>query len=477
MEKTSKAYEYFEKLYGKENAEAYQIYIEQTPKDYLRVNTSKISVDDLQLLLLEKYNIKTEQLQNFPKVLKVVSDEEGLIGKTVEQILGFYYIQGLSSMLPPIVLNPDEKDLVMDLCGAPGSKTTQMAEMMNNKGTLIVNEIDINRIKSLVFNLDRLNIINTGILNFKGEILSKVYNNYFDKILVDAPCSGLGIIQKKEEVSKWWSIEHAERLHDLQTKLLVAAIKMTKAGGEIVYSTCTLSVEENEIVIDTILKNYPVELVEVNLPVKIHKAFTKYDGKELNPQIEKAIRILPWEIDSDGFFLVKMKKISPTEPMEKMAIPKTDSKIVSPNDKEFQSYLIYLSDHFGIDKNIFDAYKFIFKGRDIYIINKDWYDDNLSIFNRIGTKFGSLDKKQRITLHSNGAQVIGNFASRFVYEITNIQDLELYLTGMKIKNVNVPTGQYIVKYNNVVLGTAVNNEEGFKSRFPRTKRTQKFEVM
>ncbi|MFN3871858.1 MAG: NOL1/NOP2/sun family putative RNA methylase [Ignavibacterium sp.] len=477
MERSSKAYEYFEQLYGKESAEAYQHYIEQTPKDYIRVNTNKISVEALQKLLAEKYKIITEPMLNFQRALKVVSDEADLIGKTVEQILGFYYIQGLSSMLPPIVLNPNARDLVMDLCGAPGSKTTQMAELMNNRGTLIVNEIDINRIKSLVFNLDRLNIINTGVLNFKGELLSKVYDNYFDKVLVDAPCSGLGIIQKKEEVGKWWSLDHANRLHDLQTKLLVSAIKMTKVGGEIVYSTCTLSVEENEMVIDTILKNYPVEIVQVELPVKSHRAFTEYQGMKLSPQIENAVRILPWEIESDGFFLVKLRKISGTEPMEKMSLPDSDAKIVYSNDKDFQPYLSYLTDHFGIDKRIFDDYKFIFKGRDIYIINKDWHDDNLSIFNRIGTKFGSLDKKQRITLHSNGAQVIGNFASKFIFEIKNIQDLELYLTGMKIRNVDIPTGQYIVRYQNIILGTAVNNEEGFKSRFPRTKRTQKFEVM
>ncbi len=477
MEKTSKAYEYFEKLYGKESADAYQHYIKQPPNDYLRVNTNKISVEALQKLLKEKYNIITEQVQNFQRALKVISDKEDLVGKTVEQILGFYYIQGLSSMLPPLVLNPGERDFVMDLCGAPGSKTTQMAELMNNGGTLIANEIDINRIKSLVFNLDRLNIVNTGVLNFKGELLSKVYENYFDRVLVDAPCSGLGIIQKKEEVSKWWSLEHANRLHDLQTKLLVAAIKIAKVGGEIVYSTCTLSVEENEMVIDTILKNYPVEIIPVVVPVKSHKAFTEYQAMKLNPQIENAIRILPWEIESDGFFLVKMRKIAQTEPMELMPSPASDAKIIYPGDKDFQLYLHYLTDHFGIDKKIFDEFKFIFKGRDIYIINKDWHDDNLSLFNRIGTKFGSLDKKGRITLHSNGAQVVGNKATKFVYEIDNKQDLELYLTGMKIKNAEIPNGQYIVKYNKIILGTAIKNEEGFKSRFPRTKRTQKFEVM
>src|SRR5690606_18620642 len=158
----------------------------------------------------------------------------------------------------PIVLNPSSEDVVMDLCSAPGSKTTQMAEMMNNDGTLVVNEVEIDRIKSLVFNLDRMSMVNTGIIHSKGEVLSKYYNNHFDKILVDAPCSGLGIIQKKEEVSNWWNLNRVERLQELQMRLLISAIKMAKVGGEIVYSTCTLSVEENEMVIDKIIKKYPV---------------------------------------------------------------------------------------------------------------------------------------------------------------------------------------------------------------------------
>ncbi|MCU0364422.1 MAG: hypothetical protein MUE93_01955 [Ignavibacteriaceae bacterium] len=137
------------------------------------------------------------------------------------------------------MLSPTSTDLVLDLCSAPGSKTTQLAEMMDNKGILIVNELEIDRIKALVFNLDKMNFLNYGVLNSRGEILSKYYNSYFDKILVDAPCSGLGIIQKKNEVGKWWSIERVNNLVEIQNKLLVSAIKMLKVGGELVYSTCS----------------------------------------------------------------------------------------------------------------------------------------------------------------------------------------------------------------------------------------------
>ncbi|HQF43386.1 MAG TPA: RsmB/NOP family class I SAM-dependent RNA methyltransferase, partial [Ignavibacteriaceae bacterium] len=315
-EVSNKIYNYFSVLYGREAADKYLAFIEKDPAQYIRVNTSRISNEELVNLISEKYQIKTEKVENFNNVLKII-DGQDRIGKTIEHVLGFYYIQSLSSMLPPLVLNPDSNDVVMDLCGAPGSKSTQLAELMGNKGTLIINEVDNKRIKSLIFNLERMNVVNSSVIHSKGEVLSKVYSEHFTKVLVDAPCSGLGIIQKKGEVSNWWSLEHVQRLQQLQIRLLVSAIKMAKVGAEIVYSTCTLSVEENEIVIDKILEKYPVKLEQVKLPIPSRSAFTEYNGVKLNPELKKAIRVLPWEIDSDGFFLVKMIKTDKTEANEK----------------------------------------------------------------------------------------------------------------------------------------------------------------
>ena len=473
-EVSSKIFNYLTSLYGESSAKKYLEFIEQEPTQYIRVNTEKISADELSDLLFQKYNIKSEAIPNFDKALKIIEGNER-IGKTIEHVLGFYYIQSLSSMMPPIVLNPSENDIVMDLCGAPGSKSTQLAELMNNRGTLLINEIDNERIKSLVFNLERMNVINAAVIHSKGEILSKVYDNHFTKILVDAPCSGLGIIQKKGEVSNWWSLDHVDRLKQLQLRLLISAIKMAQVGGEIVYSTCTLSVEENELVIDKILEKYPVELAEIKLPINSIPAFTEFEGKKLNPQLSKAIRIQPWEINSDGFFLVKLIKTSGTDPQEKNEIRDTNIRMVKSNNKEIQLYLNYVSEHFAVDRKVLDDYKYIFRGRDIYFVIKDWDDQNIGLFTRIGLKLGTLDKKDRITFNSQAAQVLEKHINNFVYEIKNDEDLKNYLTGWKIKDLNIPTGQYVVKYNKWMLGTAIKTDEGLKSRFPRTKRTQKFD--
>ena len=290
---SDKVYDYLSEIYGKESADKYLNYIEEYPSVYVRVNDLKIERDELIKKLNKRYNIDPEIYDALPNTLKFHEREEDL-GKTLEIVLGYYYIQGLSSMLPAYVLNPSENDKVLDLCSAPGSKTTQMSELMNNNGTLIVNEIQLDRIKALIYNLDRLNIINTGVIHSKGELLSKYYLNYFDKILVDAPCSGLGIMQKKIEVNQWWSIDRVNKLHDLQVRLLVAAIKMLKPGGEVVYSTCTLTPEENELVIEKLIRKYPVEVLDIDLPVESRNGFTSYYGKELHPDLEKAVRILPY---------------------------------------------------------------------------------------------------------------------------------------------------------------------------------------
>lgn len=473
-EVSQKIYDYFANLYGKESADKYLKFIEQDSAQYIRVNTAKTSRDDLSKLLFDKYQIKCLPINHFEKVLKIIEGNER-IGKTFEHVMGFYYIQSLSSMMPPLILNPTSDDVVLDLCGAPGSKSTQIAEIMNNHGALLINEVDNERIKSLVFNLERMSVINSSVIHSKGELLSKVYDDHFTKVLVDAPCSGLGIIQKKGEVSNWWSLDHVDRLQHLQMRLLIAAIKMAKVGAEIVYSTCTLSIEENELVIDKILEKYPVELLEISLPIPSRAGFTEYDGKQLHPELKKAIRILPWEIDSDGFFLVKMRKIDVTESPEKGAVRETENRIVKSNHKEIQPYLNYISEHFGVDRNILDEYKYIFRGKDIFFVVRDWDEENIGLFNRIGLKLGTLDKKDRITFNSQAAQVLEKHITKSIYNLKNDDELKNYLTGWKIKDIDIPIGQYVVKYNCWVLGTAVMTTDGLKSRFPRTKRTQNFD--
>jgi 16S rRNA (cytosine1407-C5)-methyltransferase len=461
---------YIQQYFGDDYLKKYIEYFSGEYNPFLRI--SNLNFDSSKTLKsLNNYKIELEPIKQIENAYKIKSGKE-IVGKTLDFILGAYYIQSLSSMIPAIVLNPNESDKVLDMCAAPGSKTTQLAELMNNKGTIIANEISVERLKSLVFNIDKMNLINTAVLHGKGELLSRYFENYFDKILVDAPCSALGITQKKGEVSNWWNVKKAVGLAEIQYKLLVSAIKACKVGGEVVYSTCTISMEENELVIDKILRSYPIEIVQTQLPIKSNSAFTEFNGKKLDANLNKAHRILPWDIESDGFFVVKLKKIGETDPTKKDFAGHQKLQLVNSSHNIIRKKLMGLCDYYGIEKTTTDKYKFIIKRNDIYFVNNNWDCNLLDLFVRAGSKFGSIDKRQSIQLHTLAAQTLDSAISKNVVVLENVNELGLYLKGGTIKkNIN-EFGQKAVKYMDKIIGTASSSKGGLKSQFPRAFRTQ-----
>jgi 16S rRNA (cytosine1407-C5)-methyltransferase len=342
---------------------------------------------------------------------------------------------------------------------------------MNNRGTLIANESSLERLKSLVFNIDKMNFVNIGVFHGKGELLSKSFENYFDKILIDAPCSALGIIQKRGEVSNWWDVNKALAMSDLQLRLLISAVKMCKVGGEMVYSTCTLSFEENELVINKILKKYPVELIDVELPVKSIGGFTKCGDDFLNPDVSKTRRILPWEVQSEGFFIAKLRKIDETE---KSFMPYKEKRLelVKAISGKIKNYLEVFSGYFGIPMSEFDKYRYLIKNGDIFFVNKDWNSQALESFNRIGIKLGQIDKRGILQLHPLAAQVFEKSITKNIIQLENLAELDNYFSGGTIKKQFDIGGQRVVKYEDYLLGTAVASKDGLKSQFPRAFRTQ-----
>ena len=461
--------DYIFSVFGKEFLERYKEYVESDYVSYIRIP----GADDEQKKIVSRlsdYNIKLEKVENVPNAYRLL-DGYSIIGKTLEFALGKYYIQSLSSMIPPLLLNPTEVDTTLDLCAAPGSKSTQIAELMNKRGTFYANEISIGRIKSLAHNLDKFNIINVGVMNFKGELISKYIDNYFDKILVDVPCSGLGIVQKKQEVSNWWNKNQAVKLSATQLKLLISAIKIAKVGAEIVYSTCTLTIEENELVIEKVLEKYPVELVDIDLPVKSHPGFTNYGSEKLNSELAKTKRIIPWDINSEGFFIAKLRKTGETEPAKKVELKKSNLNFVIWNNKYIKKYLEELSEWFGIPIEVFHNYKYLIKKTDIHFIDAGWNTENLNLFNRAGIKLGRIDKNNRIILHTLAAQIFQNHITQNIVELTDTVQLNTYMKGGTIKLDVEPKGRKVVKYKNEIIGSAIATKDGLKSQFPRALRT------
>ncbi len=465
--------DYLSALYSGEWFSRYKEYITAEHSETVRVNDHRIAVDDLAGRLKNDYGINTVKIDGITNALRV-DDPQNLIGKTLEHIMGLYYIQSLSSMIPPLLLGPEKGEKVLDMCSAPGSKSTALSYLMNNTGTLFCNEGDYERAKSLIFNVDRMHSLNAAVTNFKGEHLPHYFYSYFDKVLVDVPCSGLGILHKKGEVSKWWSEKRMEAIAETQYKLLVAAVKCVKPGGIIVYSTCTLTVEENEMVIDKVLKRYPVEILPAELPVKGENGFTSFGGNEFNKDVEKTHRLIPWEINSEGFFVAKLRK---TDEYEN---PGTDSdkleRINYVSHGKLEKSFKVLESYFGIPVEELKRYKYTFRSGDYYMINEDFSEDYFPKILKSGNKLGAEDKYGNFILSSGAAQFFDKHINRYVLEITNSADLANYMQGLNFKVAEDLKGYRAIKYKGFILGTAAVGEGKAKSRFPRSFRTQRIHL-
>ncbi|RLM76058.1 RsmB/NOP family class I SAM-dependent RNA methyltransferase [Halorubrum sp. Atlit-26R] len=234
---------------------------------------------------------------------------DGNPGGNWPYVHGWTHGQEEVSVLPGLALDPRPDERVWDACAAPGSKTTQIADAMDDEGTVVANDNNLGRLSALRHNAERLGITNTIVTNQDARNFSTkpLAFDEFDRALVDAPCSCEGTCRKNPDVLDQWTLGHVDAVAGIQKGILARAVQATRPGGVVVYSTCTFAPEENEAVLDHVLGEEDCELVDFDLPLETDPGVTEWEGETYDESVTRAQRIYPHRNDTGGFFCAKLR--------------------------------------------------------------------------------------------------------------------------------------------------------------------------
>ncbi len=419
---------------------------EEHLKSYLDNNEIKALLDSLNkedlhavLLNVEKMDDETF-LKLFPEVTPhpivshayIYKKSRYQLGKSIYHDLGCFYLQEPAAMTVAYLLHPNDDDLVLDLCAAPGGKSIQTSFLMRNKGLIISNDLSRSRCNAITENVERLGIGNIIITN---NDFSKIYLNHleqFDKIILDAPCSGSGMFRKSEAIKEDWSYNKVLKFQSIQKELIVYAYKMLKPGGILSYSTCSFSKEENEDVIAFLIANSNAQEIKINHSLY----YTCHD----NPL---GIHLLPSMFPGEGHYICLLQKPGNLVKSNKKDNNKTNSKLVKFN-LPFKYQYCFGDTVFGINNVI-----------------------NLKDFNvvRLGVKVGEIIKNS-IKYDYHYAHYCHNFSQ--IYELSE-NELKVYFSGNVIYK-NIPQGYTLLTYQGINVDIAKSDTKVIKNYLPKALR-------
>lgn len=392
----------------------------------LRVNTLKISKNDLDKLNLFK-------LEQIPWVNEGFYYDEDIDrpGKNPLHEAGAYYLQEPSAMSVVPKLDIKEGEKILDMCAAPGGKSTYILSKLNNTGLLVSNEINPMRIKALGENLERFGAKNCIITNTDSNNLKKIFRGYFDKIVIDAPCSGQGMFRKDEVAISDWSYAKVLECQSIQREIIRDGYEMLKNGGTLVYSTCTFAKEENEIVINEFIEEYE------------------------NAKLIEMERLWPHKIKGEGHFVAKIQKNEEEDIKTKeLKVKRLDAEL-----KDFREFeKKFLNESIGS--------KFDIRGENLYLLPEESPETKKLKVLRYGLHLGTLKKNRFEPSHALSHYLNPNQVK--YTENLSIQDEEVlnYLRGNTI-NTGQSRGWVLVTVENIPLGWGKESNGVLKNHYPK----------
>ena len=415
-------YEHLKSYLSDEQIDKLKASLSEENKHGVLLNTKKMS-DEMFLSLfphVEKHPIV--------KHAYIFDKREYELGKSIYHALGCFYIQEPSAMVPAYLLNVQEGDIVLDLCAAPGGKTIQASLLMNDSGLIIANDLSKSRAFSIIENEERLGLGNIIVTN---NDFSKIYKNYlstFDKIILDAPCSGSGMFRKEDKMMQDWSYNKVLKFADIQKELILYAYEMLKPGGAMCYSTCSFSLEEDEDVIEYLLKKTDAEIIEND-----HKLFFRKDHNPLG------FHLLPSLFPGEGHYICLIRKPG-------VLIKAPNSKTNKTGKYGFQF-----------------EYKF---GNYLFGNNVSFNTKYLNIV-RLGVKIGEIFNND-VKYDYHYAHYIQEFSKK--YELNDAQ-VKTYFTG-NVLNVPIDKGTYLLTYKGINVDITKSDGRMIKNSLPKGLRTK-----
>lgn len=435
-----------------EEYEAYEKALQDSPVKAFRVNTDKISIEDF-----EKINVFSKEKIPYAENGYYLNYEK--IGNHPFHHAGMIYVQEPGAMTPAECVNIEPDWKILDMCAAPGGKSTQLKNKLGEKGILVSNEIISSRCKILTGNIERLGLKNCITTCMDTKKLSTLFPDTFDLIMVDAPCSGEGMFRKEEAAITEWSEQNVKMCAQRQREILENAIICLKDGGYIIYATCTFSLEENEMTVDTFLKEHPdFELVPVNEKVKENTCDgIRFEGCECE-NIGYARRFYPHKSRGEGQFMAVLHNTN--EPLP--------------------SYVKHKKQQIKLDKVITDFLDDVmtdYKKEDVIIYNgnpvyfaPDFEVPKGTAFS-CGVTIGEV-KKNYIQPHHQFFMAMGNKFKRKIELAPDSEEMEKYLHGEEI-NVNCENGWAVITTMGCTVGGVKVVSGKAKNHYPKGLRIKK----